>query len=142
MKTRDPSSNFLRRALQANAVFSAGSGVTLAVAARPLAELLGIDPPRVGVVLGLGLVLFAAGLLRNSLRETLNRSEAVVTVILDAGWVLGSAALIYAGVLTTAGNWAVAIVADIVLIFGLLQLFGIRKLAVGEPEVCRSGRSV
>ncbi|MGH7455699.1 MAG: hypothetical protein ACRENG_30365, partial [bacterium] len=59
--------------------------------------------------------------------------EAWLAVVLDAAWVIGSAILIFAGTLSTTGNWLVAIVADIVLLFAVLQFFGIRRLQQQQP---------
>jgi hypothetical protein len=36
------------------------------------------------------------------------------------------------GVLTTTGNWLVAIVAEVVLLFGILQIHGLRTRAAGK----------
>lgn len=81
--------------------------------------------------MGIALLVYAAGLFRNALRKTINQTEVWMAVTLDAAWVVGSAVLIFAGVLSTAGNWVVGIIADIVLLFGVLQFYGVRKL---RPE--------
>jgi hypothetical protein len=118
----------LRRALHANGAFSALSGVVLLAAANPLARLLGLNDALILIVTGVSLLLYAAGLFRNARREIINHAEAWTAVILDFAWVIGSAVVIFAGVLTTTGNWLVAIVADIVLLFGVLQLYGLRRM--------------
>lgn len=128
MNDQPPKSTLLRRALQANGAFSALSGVVLIVAARPLAAWLGLTDTLILIVTGVSLLLYAAGLFRNARREIINHLEAWTAVILDVAWVIGSAVVIFAGVLTTTGNWLVAIVADIVLLFGGLQLYGLRRM--------------
>jgi len=87
--------------------------------------------PFIGI--GIALLVYAAGLLLNARREQIKLQEAWLAVIMDAAWVVGSMILIFAGVLTTAGNWLVAIVADIVLLFAVLQFFGIRRLRQQLP---------
>lgn len=82
--------------------------------------------------MGASLLVYAAGLFRNGRRRAISRTEALLAVVLDAAWVAGSAVLILAGVLSRAGNWTVAVVADIVLLFAALQLYGIRKMRQGR----------
>jgi hypothetical protein len=128
MNTDRRPSHLLRRALQANGAFSALSGLILLAAAQPLAALLGLSHPMTLVGVGISLLLFSAGLWRNSRRETVNQMEALLAVALDVAWVAGSIAVIFAGVLSPTGNWMVAIVADIVLLFAVWQFLGLRKL--------------
>jgi hypothetical protein len=125
-------SRLLRGALRANGAFSLLSGLVLIGAARPLAALFGLAGPAALLVVGVSLLFYAASLVRNAAREPINRSEALLAVILDAAWVVASAVLIFAGVLSAAGNWAVAAVADVVLLFGVLQYVGLRRLRPGE----------
>jgi hypothetical protein len=74
------------------------------------------------------LLLFAAGLFRNAARAELNQTEAWIAVALDVAWVIGTTALIFAGVFSATGNWVVALVGDVVLLFAVLQFWGLRKL--------------
>jgi hypothetical protein len=118
-------SSLLRRALAANALFSALSGAVILAASDRLAELLGI---RISLLpLGAMLIVYAAGLLWNARRENVSAVEAWIAVLLDVVWVAGSAVVIFAGVLSATGNWIVAIVADVVLLFAVLQVVGLRK---------------
>jgi hypothetical protein len=128
MNTETTKASILRRALQANGLFSALSGLTFIFAAKPLATLIGVSMPEILIGIGIALLGYAAGLFRNARREPINHTEAWIAVSLDMAWVAGSVVVIFAGVLTTTGNWIVAIVADIVLLFGLLQLWGLRRL--------------
>jgi hypothetical protein len=63
--------------------------------------------------------------------ENINRGFAQFAVYADLVWVLGSAILIFTSLVpfTTAGKWAIAIVADIVLVFAVLQFVGLRRMA-------------
>jgi len=121
-------SRLLRRALQANGLFSALSGVTPFSAAGPLSALLGPVEPVHLRILGAGLLAYAAGLFRNARRDSIRTGEAWLAVGLDGAWVLGSGGLLAAGGLTSAGNWTVAIVADFVLLFALLQFVGLCRI--------------
>ncbi len=49
-------------------------------------------------------------------------------MVLNAGWVIGSALVILAGPLTLVGNPAVAAVAVAVLLFALLEVVGLARL--------------
>ena len=120
------SSQLLRRALQANGVFSALSGVILVIASSRIAALIGIEQSL--WLTGLLLLLFAASLLRNAARAEINLTEAWIAVALDVAWVAGTAALIFAGVFSATGNWVAALVGDVVLLFAVLQFLGLRKL--------------
>ena len=127
IKSNSPS-KLLRRTLQANGVFSALSGVIAILGANALSVLLGVNMPSLLIGIGIALLVYAAGLLLNARREQIKLQEAWLAVIIDAAWVVGSVILIFAGTLSTTGNWLVAIVADIVLLFAVLQFFGIRRL--------------
>ncbi len=123
-----PNSQLLRRALQVNGIFSGLSGLAMIFASNQFALLLGLG--QTGPLLGIGiaLVLYAAGLLWNARRANINLKEAQLAVIMDFAWVAGSAIVIFTGMLSATGNWIVALVADVVLLFGVLQWLGIRKL--------------
>lgn len=82
-------------------------------------------------MVGALLVVYAAALLYNGARATISRPEAVAAVVLNAGWVAGSAALILAGPLTTLGNLAVAAVAAAVLLFAVLEVVGLVRVGAG-----------
>ncbi|MCI0390070.1 MAG: hypothetical protein MOB07_15070 [Acidobacteria bacterium] len=119
-------SHLLRRALQANGVFSALSGLLLIAASGRIAALIGIEQSL--WLTGLMLLLFAAGLFRNAGRAEINQTEVRIAVALDVAWVIGTAGLIFAGVFSATGNWVVALVGDVVLLFAVLQFLGLRKL--------------
>lgn len=123
-------SNLLSRTLQGNGIFSGLSGIVFIVAAGPLATFLGLDAPLVLMIIGVSLLLYAVGLFQTAAREPLNRSFVVTTIVLDAAWVAGSWLLLLTGwlPLTTEGKWAVAIVAEIVSVFAILQYIGLRRM--------------
>ncbi|MGH7491994.1 MAG: hypothetical protein ACREOO_06325 [bacterium] len=132
MQTQSLNSSFLRRALQVDGVFSFLSGIILIIGADRLAKLLGLQNSVILLVVGVALLIYATGLFLNVRRAIINRTEAIAAAILNFGWVAGSAVVIAWGVLTTTGNWLVAIAAEVVLLFGILQIYGLRKMAPGK----------
>lgn len=120
-------SNWLNHALRGNAIFSGISGLIAILGNQALASLMGIPIPVIFVVLGASLVVYALMLwwLANHVRSTL--VWAVIGA--DLVWVLASAIILLGNPfnLTTAGNWIVLILADIVLVFAIAQFLGLRK---------------
>ena len=132
-KTRQTTS-LLRKALISNAAFSGLSGTTLFVAAPWLSEGMGIPQSIILRVVGLSLLGFAVALILNATRAEVNRRQAWIAVALDFAWVLGSAALVSLQLLTASGNWAVVVVADVVLVLALAQTIGLRRAASRSQE--------
>ena len=95
------------------------------LAAGPLTDLIGLSASSILIGVGSGLIFYAVGLFRNASRDLINRTETYLAVIMDLVWVAGSAVVIFLGILTTTGDWIIAIVADIVLLFGILQWYGL-----------------
>lgn len=128
--TTDHPSTLLRRALVANALFSGASGVLLALGARTIGSFLGLDNVLVLTITGVVLIIYAADLFYVATRPTVNRAAARLAIALDLLWVVGSAVILLSGwlPLTTAGRWAVGIVAEMVFLFALFQYLGIRRL--------------
>jgi hypothetical protein len=123
------STTFLRRSLQLDGVASGLTGVLLLFAAGPVSTVIGNAAPGIARLVGALLVVYAATLLWNARRVTVARGEVIVAVLLNIGWVVGSAALIVMGPLTALGNVAVAAVAIAVLGFTLLEIVGLRRLS-------------
>jgi len=117
----------LRYALAVDGVISGLCGVVAILAARPLADLLGVPAPAVLVVVGAGLLVYAAGLILGARRPRVSPALSRAAVALNGAWVLGSVAVIEAGLLTAIGNWIVAGVAMVVLAFAAFQYGGLRQ---------------
>lgn len=126
-----PRTNLLHQALLANGIFSSISGLVFMVSSAPIAAFLGVDFNAVLIALGLALVLFGLGVLWLSSRPEIPRSLAILVTVLDLAWVLGSIILLVSGIipLTPEGKWAIAIIADIVAVFAILQIIGLRRLS-------------
>jgi hypothetical protein len=122
---------FLRRALMADGVVSGLSGLLLVAAPRAIAALIGTSTVIVASV-GVSLLLYGFFLVRNARRESPSRAEAVAAVALNVAWLLGTVAVVVAGVLTREGNWAAILVGDAVMAFTGLEVVGLRKMS-GEP---------
>lgn len=128
MNANTDHTRFLRRSLQLDGIASGLCGVLLVAAASPISALMGLADPSIARVVGALLMVYAAALLWNGERATVSRAEAVAAVVLNAGWVIGSAVVILAGPLTLIGNLAVAGVAAAVLLFGVLEVVGLTRL--------------
>ena len=130
MSANDPSnSNFLRNAFRANGAFSGLSGLVMLVADGMVAVVLdAYDALGAIRFVGLNLVVFSAFLFWLASRERIATALTWAVIGADLVWVLGSWLAIGAGMTSGGGTWAVAIVADIVLVFAILQWFGLWKM--------------
>ena len=122
-------SNLLRNALRGNALFSGLSGTVSLFAAQSLATFTGIQEPLIFVILGIVLILFAVDLVWIASRETIDRRIAWAVILLDVAWVAGSALILLFDLvpLTVAGRWTIALLAEAVAIFAILQYIGLRR---------------
>jgi hypothetical protein len=124
-----PQDRQLRAALLGNAVFSATTGIAMALAPEDIARLAGLDAPALLRLLGLGLLAFAAVVLWIGTRERLRALLAVLISLADLTWVAASVAfiLISPSVMPAGSTSAVLLVALAVLGFALAQLHGVRQ---------------
>ena len=76
------------------------------------------------------MLLFAGYVGRSASHAPVNQRDLTVIAGLDLLWALLSYGLVFSGLLgmTTTGNWLVLLVADVVLVLGLLELFALYKL--------------
>jgi hypothetical protein len=118
----------LRRALQGNASFSVVSGALILAMNRTLVEFLGLPGGASLAPLGIGLLGYGGWLLWNARRETIKIVDAWIAVILDIVWVVGSYVLLFAVRFSVGGKWAVAVVAELVLLFAVIQWLGLRRV--------------
>lgn len=125
----------LRRALQGNTLFSVISGVVILAMNRTLVEFLGLPSNASLTSLGIGLLGYAAWLLWIASREKIRIVDAWIAVILDMVWAVGSYALLFAVRFSSGGKWAVALVAELVFLFGVMQWLGLRRIARNSQPV-------
>jgi hypothetical protein len=122
-------SKLLRQALRGNGVFSAISGLTLIIAVRPIAAFMGLAWPLALTITGLVLLPYAAVLFWATSQAEIDPRLAKTAVVLDGLWVIGSILLLLTDWLnlSVAGNWTVALLAEAVLTFAILQALGLRR---------------
>lgn len=122
----------LRRALATNALFSGLSGVAMIAFSGPLDRFMGLGHSWLLIVIGTGLVGFAALIGLNLRRPNLNRTEAWLTTASDVAWVVASAIIVFGfpDVLSTGGKWLIGLVAVGVADFALFQFIGLRRAKV------------
>jgi hypothetical protein len=129
MLAQTRSDNLLRTTLFGNATFSVISGAVFALAAAPLAQWMGIPSPWILGVLGVWVLGFGALVWQLARSQPLNLTQARAIFWADALWVVASAVLLLAPGLpfTTEGRWIIALVAEIVLVFAILEFVGLRR---------------
>lgn len=119
---------FLRRALQANALFSLISGLAFIIASGAVAQFLGPNIPGwVVLAVGVGLLPFGFLVYRAAANDL---QQARMISVMDIAWVVGSFLLLGLGwsLFTVAGRWFVGLQAEAVATFAILQLIGLRRL--------------
>lgn len=120
--------SLLRKALMGNALFSTLSGLTILFAQSWVLRILGLSQNVNVLILGVGLIVFAATLVINARRSQVKISDAWIAIWADLAWVLGSYALLFVVPFSTGGKWVVGVVAELVLVFAVLQFVGIRRI--------------
>lgn len=121
---------FLRRALLADAVTSAATGLLLALGAHTLADLLGLPVPLMHYT-GLSLLPFAAIVLFVGLRASPPRIPVLAIIAYNALWAIDSFALLVSGFVQPTVLGAVFVTAQAVTVgaFAALQWIGVKRIA-------------
>jgi hypothetical protein len=91
-------------------------------------RILGLSSSVNLLILGVGLIVFAATLVINARKQQVKKSDAWIAVLMDLAWVVGSYVLIFLVPFSPKGKWVVGIVAELVLLFAVLQFVGIRRI--------------
>lgn len=127
--TQTPDS-LLRNALRANAAFCSASALLAILGGGMLVNFLGAGTSLFFIGLGALLALHATILYYGTTQGRISRTLAWYAIAGDLGWVLASAMLLLTDAfgLSDAGKWATLIVADIVLVFVIVQIVGVRRL--------------
>jgi len=120
----------LRTALLANAGFSSLSGLVFVLWSVNVAGLIGLGSGWPVVFAGLGLFLYAAGLVIIARKPQISPIETIGIIVADLSWVVVSAlAIVFFGELIPAiGEWLIAGIALIVLDFALWQAWSLKRL--------------
>jgi len=122
----------LRMALMGNALFSTISGLTLILAGQRVVRLLGLPEAVNLLTIGISLLVFAVTLVVFARKKPIRVSDAWIAVLLDLAWVIGSYPLLFVVPFSTTGKWIVGIVAEVVMVFALVQWLGIRRIRKGN----------
>jgi hypothetical protein len=88
------------------------------------------------IALGISLLAFAVTLVVFARKKPIKLLDAWIAVFLDLAWVIGSYPLLFVVPFSTSGKWIVGIVAEVVMLFALVQWLGIRRVRKGNmvPE--------
>ena len=123
-------SNLLRFALIADAVASGTTGLLMLAGAGLLAGFLGL-PEELLRYAGFALLPFVAFVAWTGTRADIPRSAAVVVIVLNFAWVIGSVALLVSGKVspTVLGYAFVLVQAIAVGVLAELQWIGLRRTA-------------
>jgi hypothetical protein len=126
---------FLRRAIQADAIFSGVSAVLLTLGAAELAPLLNL-PEVLLRETGLFLVAYAALVGWLGTRVTMPRALVVIVIAGNAAWTVASIALLFSDAVmpNLLGEVAIAMQAIVVGALAELQYIGLRRSS-GTVEI-------
>jgi hypothetical protein len=121
-------SSFLRRAIQADAIFSGVSAMMLTLGAAMLAPLLNL-PETLLRETGLFLIAYAALVGWLGTRQSLPKALVMVVIAGNAAWTLASIALLFSDAVTPnlLGEAAIAMQAIVVGALAELQYIGWRR---------------
>jgi hypothetical protein len=119
---------FLRRALQADAIFSGAGAVMFSLGAGDLAPLCNL-PEALLLETGLFLIVYAAFVGWLGMRESMPRILVGIVVVGNAAWTLASIALLFSGEITPnlLGEILIAAQAIVVGVLAELQFIGLRR---------------
>jgi len=120
---------FLANVLKANAVFSTVSGLIFIFFASSVAHFIGLENPVFLIGIGVTILFFSVYVYKVATMDTLNTKLVWVIIELDILWVVGSVILLLTNIvsLTTLGQWAIGLTAEIVAVFAILEYVGLRK---------------
>lgn len=121
-------SSFLRRAIQADAIFSGISAVLLTFGAGEFAPLLSL-PEALLRESGLFLIAYAALVGWLGTRQSMPKALVAIVIGGNAAWTLASIALLFSGAVTPnlSGEAAIAMQAIVVGALAELQYIGLRR---------------
>jgi Polyketide cyclase / dehydrase and lipid transport len=119
----------LRLALAANALFSLSCAALMLLRPSLVSSWLGVHVSLIFQVVGVGLAVFAVDLLHQATRHRMATWRALYASAADFLWVIGSVILLglFPNALSGSGNVLVIVVAAIVLMFGVWQVWAIAK---------------
>lgn len=124
-------SSLLRNALLVDSVVSFLTGVALLFFSKSIASFLGLPAAWIVLVLSVVALAYSIAIYLAARAEPVHMGIARFAAYGNLIGAIGIAVLIFANLmpLTAASKWAVAIVADAVLVLAIFQHIGLRRLA-------------
>jgi hypothetical protein len=127
------SDQFARNVLMANAAFSIASGLLLLLGTSMVLGWLGLSGETATILIrmsGGGILLFAGFVAWVASRRPISTALLLDIAVADFVWVFLSAVILLGGWIpfSSGGKWVVALVADVVLLLGVLEVFAWRRL--------------
>lgn len=137
---KSESSRFLRRALLANAAFSAISGGLMALAEPAVLSWLGLEAVSIRPI-GFFLLAFSAYLLWMACYRRVPQDLLKGVILGDWAWVAGSALLLLLrpGLFSWTGMFLVIDIAIVVSVFALLQGKGLKRASEAAGPAVGAG---
>ena len=123
--------HLLRRALQSDALFSLLSSLVFIFASGPVARFLGPDVPAwLVLAVGVSFLPFVADIYWILVDVEGRVKYGRFITILNFAWVVGSYLLLWLAweQFTVPGRWFVALQAEVIFVFAVLQTIGLRRL--------------
>ena len=121
----------LRRALQSNALFSLLSALAFILASGPVARFLGPAVPSwIILAIGVSFLPFVYGVYGVSSDIAGRWRYGRIITAMDATWVVASYLVLWLAwsQFTVAGRWFIALQAEVIFLFAVLQMMGLRRL--------------
>lgn len=121
----------LRYALYSDATFSLLSALAFIVAAKPIAEFLGVGSAAwLVLAIGIGFVPFAYFVYRTAAGRPINGRFTQAVIGLNFGWVVLSYVGLFAlwSTFSAGGRWFVFLQAEAVFFLALFQAIGLRRM--------------
>ena len=121
--------SLLHTVLRLNAVFCGFFGLVFIVFPGKVSALTGIPNELAILITGILLIVWEIIVSQLIRQPRVSAAGAWMVIAGDLAWVVGSIALLLGGwlPLTNTGFWIVAIIADIVLVFAVIQTIGLRR---------------
>ncbi len=123
--------SLLYRVLIYDGIFAVFSGALFLAGYKIIASLFELDQPAALMVVGLMVITYGAALLIFTRRGGDIRAVAIGAIVLNTLWV----AVSYLGLLlgwwdvNSTGRWAIALIAEAILIFAILEIVGLYKIS-------------
>jgi hypothetical protein len=124
-------SSLLKNALLIDSVVSFISGMAFLLFSRAIAGFLGLSASWIILVVGIIAIVYSIEVYLAARAEPVHMGIARFAAYGNLIGAFGIAVLVFANImpLTTAGKWAIALIADAVLVLAIFQHVGLRRLA-------------